>query len=762
MQRSRTRAAIVVALLLTAGCANDGRSATATTEPIDIGDVRLVASLEPFDACDTALSHLKDLALERVGPYGLDGGVTAYADDMVAARETMAGAEETAAAPQSDAGMKSAPATTAAGNTAATDSDGTGTNNQEAGVDEADIVKRDGNRVVHVRGEELIVIELVDGVPQITGRTRLTAGGNVIYADRLFLVGDRAYVLGTSSTYEPASSGSSGDIASRAGMMSTAVLEVSLAGSPEIVGHRLVTGSLLDGRLANGTLRLVLSSPGGTGLGFVYPDGTRSAEERAAETNRRVVEESTIEDWLPTVSDGSGATPLLPCDRLYRPAEPSGFSTLSILTIADGLGSLAATGVLADGQITYASDDHLYVATNQWQSTLPAGAVAKGAPGNAEHTDVHSFAINGAEPAAYEASGRVDGHVLNQYSMSEQDGDLRIATTVSAGGGRISDCPPNANCTAEIAASEGSSRIVVLRPEGDVLRQIGMVDGLGPSEQIKSVRYVGATAYVVTFRQTDPFYVIDLTDPAAPRKLGELKVPGFSSYLHPVGEHLVLGVGSDATDEGRITGGKVSLYDTSDPAAPRELDSETYLDLGFMVDSDPKAFAWDPVSKRAFLPYYGNCWDRCISQMANGVLVLTVDGGTITDAGRIGHDESAPAPGSPTTTAPQAPDTTIPVTTSPETIPDTTVPAPDQGVSSPGSEGTGATEPAVAPAVEPMPMPMPIEPPMCETGDCSSYYVPMPTITRAFVIGDLVVTLSDVGIATHTIDGLALRGFARF
>ena len=110
-----------------------------------------------------------------------------------------------------------------------------------------------------------------------------------------------------------------------------------------------------------------------------------------------------------------------------------------------------------------------------------------------------------ADKAAYEASGRVEGHLLNQYSMSESGDDLRIATTTNSGwGGGVVDCPPNAECAAPVEQTAGQSRVVVLRRNGEVLEQIGMVDGLGPSEQIKSVRYVGDIAYVVTFRQTDP------------------------------------------------------------------------------------------------------------------------------------------------------------------------------------------------------------------------------------------------------------------
>jgi hypothetical protein len=139
-----------------------------------------------------------------------------------------------------------------------------------------------------------------------------------------------------------------------------------------------------------------------------------------------------------------------------------------------------------------------------------------------------------------------------------------------------------------------TSGITVLRLQGSELVTIGRLDGLGPAEQIQAVRFMGDTAYVVTFLRTDPLYVIDLTDPAAPRLLGELHVTGFSNYLHPVGEHRMVGVGVDADEMGRTRGALVALYDTSDPAHPRELGRLTYATRQFDAGQDPHAVTWDP------------------------------------------------------------------------------------------------------------------------------------------------------------------------
>ncbi len=118
------------------------------------------------------------------------------------------------------------------------------------------------------------------------------------------------------------------------------------------------------------------------------------------------------------------------------------------------------------------------------------------------------------------ASGDVDGFLLNQFSMDEFDGRLRVAST-SAPWWR--------------SGGDSQSRVTVLQPTANSLVVEGMVEGLGVTETIQAVRFMGPLGYVVTFRQTDPLYVIDLSDPAAPVAAGELKIPGFSAYLHPVG-----------------------------------------------------------------------------------------------------------------------------------------------------------------------------------------------------------------------------------
>jgi uncharacterized secreted protein with C-terminal beta-propeller domain len=181
----------------------------------------------------------------------------------------------------------------------------------------------------------------------------------------------------------------------------------------------------------------------------------------------------------------------------------------------------------------------------------------------------------------YLASGRVKGRLLNSFSMSEHAGDLRVATT-------------------DDAVQESS--VTVLREQDGALAFVGGVGGLGKTEQIYSVRFLGDRGYVVTFRQTDPLYVIDLADPAAPKVAGELKIPGYSAYLHPISEHQLIGVGQDATDEGRVRGTQLSLFDVSDPANPKRLANATLPQSNSEAEYDHHAFLWWARTNLAVIP----------------------------------------------------------------------------------------------------------------------------------------------------------------
>ena len=186
-----------------------------------------------------------------------------------------------------------------------------------------------------------------------------------------------------------------------------------------------------------------------------------------------------------------------------------------------------------------------------------------------EKTVIHKVEIDGSN-IEYKTSGEVTGHVLNQFSMDENDGYFRIATTKNRTWSRFDD-----------GSSESYSNLYIL---DENLKQIGAIEDLAPDERIYSVRFMQNRAYLVTFKQTDPLFVIDLSDLRNPKVLGELKIPGFSNYLHPYDETTLIGIGKDAKlneHERVVTGGlKVSLFDVSDVANPREADNIIIGDAG--------------------------------------------------------------------------------------------------------------------------------------------------------------------------------------
>jgi inhibitor of cysteine peptidase len=180
-----------------------------------------------------------------------------------------------------------------------------------------------------------------------------------------------------------------------------------------------------------------------------------------------------------------------------------------------------------------------------------------------EKTIIHRIAID-KESIEYERSGEVPGNVLNQFSMDEHGGNFRIATTNSRSWSRFLDEP-----------SEPASNLYVL---DSGLEIIGSVEGLAPGESIFSVRFMQNRAYMVTFEKTDPLFVIDVEDPLNPRVLGELKIPGFSEYLHPFDDTRLIGFGRDADEEGVAKGLKLSLFDVSDVKNPKEINNYIFGD----------------------------------------------------------------------------------------------------------------------------------------------------------------------------------------
>ncbi|MBI2631720.1 beta-propeller domain-containing protein [Candidatus Pacearchaeota archaeon] len=255
-----------------------------------------------------------------------------------------------------------------------------------------------------------------------------------------------------------------------------------------------------------------------------------------------------------------------------------------------------------------------------------------------EKTVIHKINID-KERITYEGVGEVFGHVLNQFSMDEFDGNFRIATT-----------------TGEVWSGNSLNHLFVLDKN---MKNVGSVEDLAPGEKIYSVRFMGNRAYIVTFKKIDPFYVVDLSDGGNPRVLGYLKIPGYSDYLHPYDENYIIGIGKNARGGGEnfawYQGIKISLFDVSDVENPQEAAKFDIGDRG--TDSyalqDHKAFLFDKERKLLVLPillaeinqnkYNQQGWKetpedaRYGDVIWQGAYVLNIDNDEISLRGKISH-----------------------------------------------------------------------------------------------------------------------------
>ncbi|MEH0936848.1 beta-propeller domain-containing protein [Micromonospora psammae] len=578
MTRGTTHAAVgaLLALGLLAGSTphtgGPERTAPPTAAP------RLVG----YDSCAEALTDLRAAASAVVGPWGFGPSWRTGVDLALPA----AGG----AVPKT---ARSAPAHST-------------TNSHEADAAEPDLVKTDGRRIVTVTSGVLRVVD--PATRRVTGRLTVDPPGSRGGGARadLLLHGDRALVL----THPVA------PLAERVAPTGPAtddpsgprLLLVDLAGAPRVLATYRIDGALLDARQTSATARVVVRTA--PRLPFSYDERGTDAERTAA--NRTVIARAGLDAWLPAYEWTAGqarGTGRVGCDRVSRPDTDSGTSLVTVLSFdlgADRLGDGDPVGVAADADLVYGTADALWLAGSRF---VPTPWNARGRWARPETTDVYQFDLTGPGRPRYVAAGRVHGVPINQYALSEWQGDLRIATTSDTSVGPVSE-----------------SAVQVLRRRGDTLERIGQVTGLGRGERIKSVRFLGPTGYVVTFRETDPLYRVDLSDPTAPRVTGELKITGWSAYLHPLPDGRLLGVGQEADRRGRPLGLQVAVFDVRDPQRPVRSAQYHVPGAESIVEFEPHAFLHQPSTGLVALPV-----DR-------GVRLLRVTATAVTEVGRVDHE----------------------------------------------------------------------------------------------------------------------------
>jgi uncharacterized secreted protein with C-terminal beta-propeller domain len=573
-------AALVVAGLAAGALVDEARAASTTPR------------LSTFSSCGQLLSYTRTRALGLLRPYGFAG---------LPARVSMPLTEPAVrdgVSPSTTPPLASAPAIGAPEQGV----DYSGTNVQETGVDEPDITKTDGRRLfvaTEAAGSapaSVQALDVSDGGAQLASTLRLPADLQglqlMLSGDRLVVIANASGVTVTTPVPEPtAPPVTPGVVTSPLTQVPSdpavvlTLIDVSNPAAMKTIETLRLRGTFVTSRLTDTALRLVTSTDP-TPLALQGWDGVSPESAAVAVShNRRAVTKSPLRTWVPTFTVKRGKRTmargaLVPCKEVYRPQRFSGLRMVTVTTIdlGRGLTPTDSDAVQTDGELVYASPTALYVATPRWLD--PEDPESRSAViGMA--TQIHRFDTSDPRQTVYTGGGAVPGFLLNQFSMSEHEGTLRVAST---------QMPPW--WSPEL---QSESRVTTLQLRDGALARVGHVGGMGRGERIYAVRFLGDRGYVVTFRQTDPLYTLDLSDPTKPLVRGELKIPGYSAYLHPIDDTLLLGVGQDATAEGRVLGTQVSLFDVTDLANPTRLQQTTFPDSWSEAESDHHAFLyWAP------------------------------------------------------------------------------------------------------------------------------------------------------------------------
>jgi len=473
------------------------------------------------------------------------------------------------------------------------------TNVQEIGVDEPDLIKTGNNRVVSVTDGVLRVQDAATG--EVTGTLDLTIYDGYQSA-QLLVSGDKALViLATAPAYSGSYLPYAAAALSGAAPPHATALFLTLSGTPKVTGAVRISGSYLDARMVGSSVRLVATSQPQITLRSA---GTTTAQRLAS--NKLTIKQAPLSAWLPTftVTDGTNSQQKsVPCTDVSHPTDYTGDSVVTVYTLdaAKPAADPLPISVAADGDTVYATATSLYVASNPNAVCCPTQA-------KIQSTELHRFDLTTPGKPTYLGSGKVPGAPLNQYSLSDYKGHLRVATS---------------NGTA--------STMSVL--DDETLKVVGQVGSIGKGEQLYAVRFAGPLAYLVTYHQTDPLAVIDLHNPAAPKVTGSLQVPGYSTYLHDAGDGRVVGVGAATASATNGFGDlQVSLFDVRNTAAPKRTGQVAVTNTLGVTQLDPHAFLyWQPTGLVA-VPVQS--WTGTES---GKVLVVKVAGSTLTKVGEIAN-----------------------------------------------------------------------------------------------------------------------------
>ncbi|WP_158318819.1 beta-propeller domain-containing protein [Robertmurraya kyonggiensis] len=437
------------------------------------------------------------------------------------------------------------------------------TNIQVQGVDETDIVKTNGSHIYQITDNKVNIIETTNGA-KMKKLDPLLFSKNFT-PSQLFLHEDRLLVIGYS--YEEMNIKEEGSakkmIAPATDKTKAIIYNIADPSNPKEERTLTLDGYMVSARKIGSLVYLVTNQ---------YPQYW-------------ILRENDEIDLRPRYSDSKVSDENLVVDyddiQYFPDSKEPNYTLISAFDLEKPDKEASVTTYLGSGDQMYMSTENLYLAVRDWGiRPLIDGPVE-----DRVNTTVYKFSIDGLK-VEFNSSTELEGSILNQFSMDEHNGYFRVATTEGESWN---------------GESPSSNNLLIF---DENLKQVSSIEDLARGERIYSARFMGDRVYIVTFKETDPLFVIDTSEPESPKVLGELKIPGFSNYLHPYDENHLIGFGYDTksvtTKDSKepliLTGGvKLSLFDVSDMKNPKEKFTEiiggrgTYSPLNY----DHKALLFD-------------------------------------------------------------------------------------------------------------------------------------------------------------------------
>lgn len=413
------------------------------------------------------------------------------------------------------------------------------TNTQVKGVDEADIVKTDGKNIYYVVKEYNGYGIAIINVNTNEKVNKIEYDNNEIYPSEIFLYKDKLIVIGNKyqnnkTVIEETETTSKrylelADVAYIGNSMTTIVVyDVSDVLNIKEIRKVEIEGNYISSRMIEENIYVISSKD----LYQYYYGSLREDELQSRYLDTAISDDLICKDYK---------------DIYYFPeSEESNYLNIASFNV-NNLEDANVKTFLGAGSDVYCSENNLYITKTNWNYKMIEDSTAE--------TSIYKISLNGTK-LVLEAETKIPGMIINQFSLDEYNGNLRIAVTKY-----------NNN-----SSEDTSNNLYILDSK---LSVIGSIENMAEGEEIYSVRFMGNKGYIVTFKQVDPLFVIDLSNPINPSVVGELKIPGYSSYLHPYDENHIIGIGYNTTETSYGStvndGVKLSMFDVSDPTNPIEM-----------------------------------------------------------------------------------------------------------------------------------------------------------------------------------------------